>query len=78
MYQIDRFNKNKLVQNQIDQLFKEDMKLEHELLLAFRKDLLRVSDEEIIQKKVYIDKSRLSEEGYLEQLSKEQTEVVPA
>lgn len=54
------------------------MQLEHELLLAFRKEQLKVSDEEVIQKKVYIDKSRLNEEGYLEQLTKDQTEVVPA
>jgi len=46
--------------------------------MAFRKDLLKVSDEEIVQKKVYIDKTRLKEDGYLEQLSKAQTEIIPA
>ena len=70
LQQIDRFNKNKMVQGQIEQLFKEDMKLEYELLMVFRKEILKVQDEEVVQKKVYVDKNRLKEEGYLEQLSK--------
>lgn len=45
------------------------MKLEHELLMAFRKDKLKTQDEEVVLKKVYIDKSRIKEDGYLEQLS---------
>ena len=54
------------------------MKLEHELLTAFRKEMLKVQDEEVVQKKVYLDKNRVSEEGYLEQLSRQQTEIIPA
>ena len=42
LHQIDRFNKNKMVQGQIEQLFKEDMKLEYELLMVFRKEILKV------------------------------------
>lgn len=48
LQQIDRFNKNKMVQGQIEQLFKEDIKLEYELLMVFRKEILKVQDEEVV------------------------------
>lgn len=58
--------------------FKENMKLEYDLIVRFMPDKVTLSKSETIEKKVHIDKSRLNEEGYLKSIAINETETTRA